>query len=79
MLEKWYSSGLFVHGDIAGSTMCQVSPSMAGPFKIIDVLHLATVKVQLPVVCRAHPVFDVVVVRNFVENTSLRGTREKTP
>ena len=59
--------------------MCQVSPSMAGPFKIIDVLHLATAKVQLPVVCRAHPVFDVVVVRNFVENTSVRSTREKTP
>ena len=34
---------------------------------------------QLPAVCRAHPVFNVAAVRHFVEDTSLRGNREKPP
>ena len=40
---------------------------------------MATVKVQLPVACRAHPVFYVAAVQHFVEDTSLRGNCEKPP
>ena len=38
---------------------------------------MATVKEQLPLVCRAHPVFNVAAVRHFVGDFSPMGNHEK--
>jgi len=55
----------------------KLGPRWLGPFKIIAVPNAATVRVDLPATCRAHPVLNVKAVKPFFEDRELRT--EKAP
>ena len=50
----------------------KLSPRWLGPFEVVAVPTAATVRVKLPPLCRANPVFNVTAVRRFDEDTSIR-------
>ena len=70
----------YLSTDISRDQPCaKLAPRWLGPFQVLDVPSLATVRVQLPPSCKAHPVFNVAALRHFHEDASLRGRPEEPP
>ena len=70
----------FLSTEISRDQPCaKLAPRWLGPFKVLEVPNMATVRVQLPRSCKAHPVFNVAALRHFHEDVSLRGIPEEPP
>ena len=70
----------FLSTEISRDQPCaKLAPRWLGPFKVLEVPNMATVRVQLPRSCKAHPVFNVAGLRHFHEDVSLRGRPEEPP
>ena len=70
----------FLSTEISRDQPCaKLAPRWLGPFKVLEVPNMATVRVQLPRSCKAHPVFNVAALRHFHEDVSLRGRPEEPP
>ena len=50
----------------------KLSPRWLGPFEISEVPTAATLRVKLPVSCRANPVFDVTALKHIHEDKEIR-------
>ena len=64
----------YLSTEISRDQQCaKLAPRWLGPYKVLAVPNLATVRVQLPPSCKAHPVFNVAALRHFNEDVSLSG------
>ena len=69
---------VLIHRDYFSSSVsrdqpcAKLSPRWLGPFEISEVPTAATVRVKLPVSCRANPVFNVAALKHFHEDREIR-------
>lgn len=57
----------------------KLGPRWLGPFKILEVPSAATVRIELPPSCRAHPVLNIQALKPFCKDRQLRKDESPPP